>query len=189
MQLSKLLFRAVQVLLCLALVGCSSSTSTQPPVARASEKTAVPAYKTIVAVDGQSQISVPNSWQELDDLNDQADLQVGNDFGNIYAMVITEDKSNFASFDEYAELVYSGFIRRIKSPEVEGPVDLRINDCIALQYKILGTLGSMKITMFYILIKADKNYHQFIVWTPSVRFKSHESTFEHVIASFQDISK
>jgi len=67
-----------------------------------------PAGPAIVkATDGRSQMKLPEGWTVVKDLNEHADLQVGDERRDVFAVVLTEPKEDFA-----ADFTYRDFARK-----------------------------------------------------------------------------
>jgi hypothetical protein len=175
------------ILLGLAIIACGSTAGFRPTVVL-SDRT--PTGTVIVASDGQSQITVPDDWRQINTLNDKAEIQAGNNSKNVYIIVLTENKEDFTGFQKYSELALSSnFITGLESPDVKGPTNVTINGKSALQYEILAVVDGLKVAYLYTLVEGEKNYHQIIVWTVQSKFDANESLFQRVTQSFQELSK
>lgn len=145
--------------------------------------------KVVVSTDGHSQLTLSSDWEVINTLNKEAELQVGNRKQQIYAIVITENKDDFESFGKYADLCYSKFVGTIDKPDVTGPTQITINGKPAIQYKISGAVKSLNVVYLYTLIEGNKYFDQLILWTLHSKFDTNENAMQHVIESFQEISK
>ena len=148
-----------------------------------------PPAKVMVSTDGRSQLTLSGDWEVINTLNKEAELQVGNRKQQIYAIVITESKDDFTSFGKYADLCYSKFVETIDKIDVAGPTQLTINGKPAIQYKISGAVKGLNVVYLYTLIEGNKYFDQLILWTLHSKFETNENTMQHVIESFQEISK
>ena len=148
-----------------------------------------PPAKVVVSTDGRSQLTLSGDWEVINTLNKEAELQVGNRKQQIYAIVITESKDDFTSFGKYADLCYSKFVGTIDKPDVAGPTQLTINGKPAIQYKISGAVKGINVVYLYTLVEGNKYFDQLILWTSHSKFETNENTMQHVIESFQEISK
>ena len=67
--------------------------------------------KVVKSIDGKVQVTVPSSWTESSELNDDAVLEVGNVWDELFLIVILENKRDFISVD--LEVLFSDYYRSI----------------------------------------------------------------------------
>jgi hypothetical protein len=176
----------VRILLGLAILGCGSTTRLGLTATSPGQTSA---GNVIVATDKHSQITVPDDWQAMTDLNDKAETQAGNRSKNVYVIIIADNKEDFTSFSKYSELAISKFMATLEAPEVKGPANVTINGNSALQYKIMGAVNGLKVTYLYTLVEGDSDYYQILAWTTQSKFDENEPIFQRVAQSFQELSR
>ena len=71
-------------------------------------------------LDNSFAVIKPASWSLRDDLNDVADLQMGNPFKEAYAIIISENKMGFdnISLEQHSDLTRSALERGLKNYSV-----------------------------------------------------------------------
>jgi hypothetical protein len=61
--------------------------------------------KTVDSDDGWVRLEIPGTWSTVPELHDDASLKVGNKFREEYAVVLSEDKTDFdGTLDDYAKI-------------------------------------------------------------------------------------
>jgi hypothetical protein len=147
--------------------------------------------KVITATDGQSQLTVPGTWNTLRDLNDKAELQTGNPVRDQYTIVLTESKADFSGIDldGYTELVLDGMRQNMEGASLSSPRELTIGGRPALQHEVRGTVDKTNVVFWVTTVEGTKNYYQVLAWTLASKADDNRSLFEKVITSFREIVK
>ena len=143
--------------------------------------------KVVKSIDGQIQVTVPSGWTESSELNDDAVLEVGNVWDELFLIVILENKRDFISVDleYYSQVTTEALISDIESPEKSQPLELLIHNNRAIQYEIRGTVEDLNIAYLHTSVEDSQNYYQVLAWTLSSQFHNKESILQDVIQSFQ----
>ena len=146
--------------------------------------------KVIIGTDGKCQLTVPGSWSAQKDLNDDANIQVGNLIAEQYAVVISEPKIDFTSemgLSGFADLVRKGINESIKTPILSENQSLQINGYPALQFEVSGSVDNIRARWIYTVIDAPENYYQIIAWTLNSKYDTNRPVLLEVAGSFREI--
>jgi len=147
------------------------------------------ADRDIEATDHRSRMRVPGSWSEQKDLNDKADLQVGNRASSEFLIVLTEPKVDFASMDapRYLEHHLSKLETALSGAR-RVPTTLRnLGPYPAAQSELHGTLENTNLIYLVTAVEGPKNFHAIIAWTTKGRWSEARPTFEKMLQSFQEL--
>ncbi len=148
-----------------------------------------PTPTVITASDGQSQVTVPASWQTSTELNAAAELQVSNPLQEQYLIVLTESKSDFTEMDleTYTQIVLEGLAENVSGADITGPQSLTLNQQPALQYEVRGTVENLNVVYWLTVVEGTQNYYQVLTWTLASKAEANRPVFQQVIESFQEI--
>lgn len=145
----------------------------------------------VTATDGQSQLTVPTGWKVQEDLNEQAEIQVGNLLQEQYMVVLTENKSDFddVNLEQYADGTLGAVLEMVETDEYPTPRSLTINGKPAIQYELHGTIDNMKAAYWLTNVEGTDNYYQVVAWTLESKAEKNEPVFEEVVQSFREVVK
>lgn len=152
-----------------------------------------------VEVDSLYAVSIPKYMKEMPNLNDQATLQYGNVYKNLYTVVIHEDKEDF--IDYYTEIgAYNDSIS-ILDNYTTGQVQYfkkSLIECMVIPYQLKnikghdarqcgfnGVVGGVKVAYLVAYIEAKDDLFMIMSWTDVDRFNRFENTFEAINDSFE----
>lgn len=161
----------------LALVLGSCSIGSSPP-------------KEVQFLDGQFSMMKPGSWSMLSNLNDKADLQMGNPFREAYCTVLTESKEDFRddfSLEEFGEITRGTLLSSVQDASSDGPESLDVNGQRAIRYELAGSVDNVKVRYWHIVVDADSHFHQVILWSLPSKFEGNRSDFEMVLGSLKKV--
>lgn len=163
------------VLLLLALADCSRFG-------------AAPSPSVLKSADGLSQISLPAGWKQDRALHATAELAASNRAGEMYVLVLSENKSDFdeMSLEKNSEITRKGLLEGTKSPQTSEPRRLAINGSPALQYEIQAIVDNVHIGYLHTTVETAQNYHQILAWSLRSRFEKAKPVLQEVIASFRE---
>ena len=167
-----------------AVLGCSFFNKIQKEVA----KTQTP--QTLTATDGSCQIVVPGNWRVLPELNTEGAIQAGNMIGELYIVVIRENKADFGkkgTLDFFTNLARENFKQTAAEAVLSEPLALTINGHQARQFETSGEVQNIKAKYLYATVETDKNYYQIITWTLASRYEENKAQLSEVINSFKEI--
>lgn len=167
---------AALILIAAASEGCGKIGSTIP--------------RTIKSDDGLSKIVIPPGWKVRSDLNDEADIQVGDLRNNGYLIVLSESKVDFdqIGYKEHSRLTRQGFIEGMEKGKItSGPSYIKINNRRAVKYQMQGTVNGVKIHYFHITVDGEKAFHQILAWTVPSKLDKNRGNIDFVVNSFQEL--
>lgn len=146
---------------------------------------------TIVSTNGSSQITVPEGWEETDELNDVAIIQAANLAEDQYVIVIDDSKEDFAdaSLETFSEITAETFLDILDDPTLGEPVTLTINGNPALQQQVEGSIENTNVVYLQTNIETPTHFYQVLTWSLKSRFEDNRDIFEGVTESFQEVSE
>jgi hypothetical protein len=138
-------------------------------------------------LDGSFSIVHPASWSTMDDLNEEADLQIGNSPKQAYMLILSEDKIDFdnMTLEGYSDLTRPFIAETLGNYHESKPEVLEIGDVKALRYRLSGSIGSVKLIYWHVTLETKNHYHQMLLWSVPSKFSTNEATFNDVIQSFK----
>ena len=167
---------AALILIAVVSQGCGKIGNTTP--------------RTIKSDDGLSQIVIPPGWKIRSDLNEEADIQVGDLRNNGYLIVLSENKIDFdqIGYKEHSRLTREGFMETMEKGEVtSGPSEIEINHRKAVKFEMQGTVNGVKIVYFHITVDGEKAFHQILAWTVPSQVDKNRANINFVVNSFQEL--
>lgn len=180
-------------ILILAASGCGSNDiQATTDASNAPAETAAPAIEGTVmsSPDGRVQITTPDDWNAMSDLNDVAIIQAANLVKEQYIIVIDDSKEDFAEPDlaQYSDVTSQLIVDGLAGAEVAAPTPLSINGNSALQKEIQGTIGDVNVAYLHTSIETDTHFYQLLSWTLKSRFDKNGPILKDVTNSFQEAS-
>ena len=142
--------------------------------------------------DGKFQLTVPGGWQENAALNDQADIKAANKIEELYVIVITESKADFAgemSLDEFTRITRDAMLANLESPDATEPRPVTVNGNSARAYDIKGEVKNVKLAYLVTTVETADHYHQVITWTLQSLKDKNQKIRQEVIDSFRPTSQ
>lgn len=129
----------------------------------------------------------PGSWSNQKDLNDNAQLQVGNAFKEAYAVVIVEEKSDLGNMDlvGYSNLTKGFLTAALTDLNEKAPENIKINGYDAIRREFSGTVSGVDAKYWHVSVENENNLTQMILWSLQDRFASNKGDFEKFMNSFQ----
>lgn len=145
----------------------------------------------VTATDGQSQLTVPDSWKVRTDLNDVAEIQVANLIQEQYMIVLTENKADFddVDLDQYADLTLEIALETIVVDEIPAAKSVTINGKRAIQYELHGTVDNMNVVYWITNVEGSHNYYQLLAWTLASKAEQNAPILHQVMHTFQEVVK
>jgi hypothetical protein len=148
--------------------------------------------QTVTASDGQSQVSVPGTWSTMD-LNDEAEIEVGNGRNEQYLAVLTESKEDFdtseVDLQTYAGYLVDNIESAVEDSAIMGKKELTINGLPALQYELTGSIDGLKAVYWLTAVDGSENYYQIIAWTLASKKEDNRKVLTDATNSFKEIVK
>ena len=131
----------------------------------------------------------PASWSLRNDLNDAADLQMGNAFKEAYTIIISEDIADFdnISLEDHSDITRSMIKEGLKDWQETEPEILDIDCNRALRYQLAGVMDGIKVVYWHVTLETNNHYHQMLLWSLKSKFPKNQADFDSVIQSFEEI--
>ena len=146
----------------------------------------------ITSANGLTQIEIPSDWNIMSDLNEDYDIQTGNDEESAYAMVLSELKAAFDydfTYKDYTESVTDMLMSNLENPVItSGPEDLEINGHPAVQYEISGSVYGIQVVYLYTIIDGSYNFHQVLTFTSLSQYEQNLPVMRTITNSFKEIT-
>ena len=152
--------------------------------------------KTIVATDQISELDVPKNWNKAParDQNPDASLQHCNLFGETYAMVITESKTELANATGVSEGNYSldDFTRLMTDYmtstnfKAQPPMPVTVNGMPGQRVRMTTEYEGIPIAYLVTFVEGDRHFHQVHCWTLTSREAKNMPTLMKVAESFRE---
>jgi TM2 domain-containing membrane protein YozV/Tfp pilus assembly major pilin PilA len=151
------------------------------------------ADKTLLKVrmysdDKTVSLMVPHDWKGNRKLNEEAVLGVANTFDEVYAIVISEAKSDFESsvtLDDYLQLVVKNTESTAENfREISAVQSLNIKGLSAKQQVIAASVNRLKVTYLLTGLEDDTHFYLIYAWTMDSRFEKNRALLKKVSESF-----
>jgi hypothetical protein len=146
--------------------------------------------KVVTASDGQSRMTVPGNWREMPDLNDEAEIELGNLLNEQYAIVLTENRADFTDdvdLARFTEVVTQNLRNSLLGATVSEPRPLTIQGRPALQRTLQGSTNGLRIAYWLTTIEGQRSYFQVVMWTLASRADENEPVYQAVVSGFQEV--
>jgi hypothetical protein len=165
------------------VLGCSFFNQVKKQIDQAQEP------QVVTATDGQSQLTVPGTWSNQKDLNDNASIQTGNLLAEQYTIVISESKKDFTSkmtLNDYSDIIRKSAKQTLTDAVLTENKSLTINGYPAVQFEVDGSVSNIRAKWLYTLVDATKNFHQVLAWSSASKYDKNKPVFVDVINSFKE---
>ena len=180
-------------ILVLATVGAcgggDSSSNGETTPSTPVESTAQAVTGTVMtSTNGAVQITVPDDWDAMTDLNDVAIIQSANLVKEQYIIVIDDTKEDFAEPDlgEYSDITSQLIIDGLNGSEVGPSTPLTINGNAALQKEIRGSIDNINVVYIHTSVETPTHFYQVLTWTLKSQFDKNRSVLQEVTNSFRE---
>jgi hypothetical protein len=147
--------------------------------------------ETVQFFEGQFQALKPASWSMQSNLNDVADLQMGNRFKDVYCTVLTEAKVDFAddlSVETFSDLTRKMLTESLSDLTETGPKMLEYSGQPAVLYELVGSIDNTRIKYWHVSIESPTHFHQVVLWSLPSKFDANKADFEAVLHSIRVVN-
>jgi len=138
--------------------------------------------------DKSISLMVPSSWKGNRTLNEEAILGVANTYDEVYAIVISESKTDFESLvtlDDYLQLVVKNTESSAENfREISTVQSLKVNGLSAKQQVIAASVNRLKVTYLLTGLEDDTHFYLIYAWTMDSRFEKNRALLKRVSESF-----
>lgn len=155
--------------------GLESSSSRQP--------------RTIHAKDGLCEISVPRSWVESPDLSSEGALAAKDLTGSEYVVVYVHSKQDYVgNLNDFAK-DHTDLVRdKLKTPQVEAPATISINEKPAVRQVVRGEIDHLRITYRITYFEGQNNFYRVFCWSLESKAGAFAGDFDKIAESFRENS-
>lgn len=145
--------------------------------------------ETLTFYDGQFTAHKPDGWTILDDLNDQADLGMGNYLREAYALFLTEPKTDFEygmTFQEHSDITRGSMESMVIGFEETEPklVTTAAGD-EGVSYEIRGSVDGISIVYLHVTVETEDHIHQILQWSLPSKYKKNLKDYNAVWKSLK----
>jgi hypothetical protein len=157
-------------------------------------------FKTVTIANKYS-IDIPNSFEKVGNLNDEASLQYQNALKEFYVIVIDESKESFnkAIFENQSDITpdLEGYYKAIQFNLTEAIKDKKlfeekttsINGRKAKVFSVTGNVEGYDIFYRYAIIEGKSNYYQIMLWTEKKKETNYKEMMNRSINSFKELNQ
>lgn len=171
------------------LVSVTLACGLMQRIKQAADKSKKPTVLT--SADGKYQLTIPGDWREDSELHDEAIFKASNRLSELYVIVLTESKEDFAdnvTLETYTTLTRDTMKGNLGSPEATEPVKTSVSGNPAMQYELRGTISNMKAAYINTTVETSEHYLQIIAWTLHSRFDKNQAALRQVVQSFREVA-
>ena len=143
--------------------------------------------KSILASDEKTQITVPSHWEVLE-LNDAAEIEVGNEKDEAYLIVLNELKDDLYGWnlDKHSRVTLGSLLGGLTFPTVTGPKSITVNGSPAVQYEIRGAAEGRNIVYIHTTVDGPKYFSQILAWTLASKADAVKPQLMKAIGTFKE---
>lgn len=148
--------------------------------------------KDIVSRDGILQLTVPDNYAEVGNLNEVANLQMVNEENLQYLITIAEPKSYYEesyTLDDYYDFLSQLIASNLESVDLSDAKSVTIGDYTAQQFSISGTASNIRIKFLVTLIETDSFFYQIESWAMQYLYYDYEATFKRIAESLVELQE
>lgn len=144
------------------------------------------AHSQIVFGNKLYSVTKPSNWKIQKELNAQADVQLGNDFDEAYAVIIVEAKlaAEHISLGSYSKLTLDLLTQEMTDIVLADADDINITGYRAIKQEFTAKVSGIPVKYWHVTLETDKNYIQMFLWSSKAKFEQNENTFERFMHSF-----
>ena len=171
------------------LISVTLACSLVQRIKQAADKSKKPTVLT--SADGKYQLTIPGDWREDGALHDEAILKASNRLSELYVIVLTESKQDFAddvTLETYTTMTRDAMKGNLGSPEATEFVKTSVSGNPAMQYELRGTISNMKAAYINTTVETSEHYHQIIAWTLNSRFDKNQAALREVVQTFREVA-
>ena len=131
-------------------------------------------------------VEVPQSWSTLS-VNEEADLQVGNEADDILFMAFNEINVDLFGWNlaRHSLITLGQLIANIEFPEITGPVEVTVGGFGAVQYLVQGVTEGLQGVYLHTTVDGPDAFIQLLVWSTRSRWERDEGLIRDVLESVE----
>jgi hypothetical protein len=167
----------IALLICVGL-SCKSFTSLGKP-------------HVLKSRDGKFELTVPAEMAESSTLSADAEIAAANTPKDLYAFVITKQKSYYTkdmTLDKLTDIIRNEVISKLTVTESPLPEKIIVNGNNARRYRLVGTREGINILYFITMVETSGHFHQIYTWTDPAKSNENEPILKQIADSFRAVS-
>ena len=144
--------------------------------------------KVVVATDEKTQITVPAHWDKLE-LNDAAEIEVGNPGDEAYLIVLNEAKEDLYGWnlEKHSRVTMGKLLAGMTFPTISAPKAITIRKSPAVQYEIRGAVDNLNLVYIHTTVDGPKYFSQILAWTLSSKADTIKPQLLEAINTFREV--
>lgn len=134
-------------------------------------------------------VKTPKSWSVMNDLNDEADLQMGNLYDEAYMVILSENKLDFAdmTLQGHSDLTRSLIKESLTNyQESEAEHTITSGKYPVIRYQVEGSIDKINVVYWHATVETKEHYHQMLLWSLKSKFMDNKADFASVIRSLEN---
>lgn len=148
-------------------------------------------------VENKYSLSVPESLGATTELNDEASLQLQNQFDEFYVIVIDELKTDFVDaiennllnttpdLDGYYNATLNNFKKSgLKDFKFYDVKKKKINSSSAIVFSVSGISDGFNVFYRFAIVQGKERYYQIMSWTEASKEKKYNERMNRILDSF-----
>jgi hypothetical protein len=146
--------------------------------------------KVVVAKDGKSQITVPQSWTQFPKFmrTKGVEIEQGNPLREQYVIVVTDSKQDFVDFDAYVDVVRD-LATEMDDFRVIRTQKLRLDGLPAVRVQYSATIEGVKVIYWDTAVRGKKAFYEVIGWTLRSQRTESGPGIVRVLNSFRETTR
>lgn len=158
-------------------------------------------YKTVNFEDKYS-LTIPAILTETDDINDDASMQLKNEFIEFYVLVFEESKDEINDFfmkvnlpeyydmglENYSNLIWESLNNNFEIYNYTGFFDVDINGLPAKYVEFNGKFSDIDIYYSLTVIEGEKNFYQISSWTLTSMESRNKEKIDEIKFTFKELN-
>lgn len=145
------------------------------------------AQQAFTSSDDMVRVTAPESWTVME-LNDSAELEIGNEEDGAYFIVLNELKEDLYGWniEKHSRVTFGGLLQNLAFPEIKGPKSMTIGGHPAVQYEVVAANGELRIHYIHTTIETDRLFSQILAWTVPSKTTKNRPALEKAILSWRE---
>lgn len=142
----------------------------------------------VAGTDGVAEVTRPAGWVHTPGLNEEATIQIASPMRELYLVVLSESKVDFASgttMDWYSTLTRDHMAQTGTIRHQSGPTRLIVGGYDAVQWEIHATVDMLNVVFLHTVVDTPGHFHQVLGWTLESRFEGGRGELQSTIESFR----
>lgn len=149
------------------------------------------ADKKITFLDSGYEILQPADWELMDNLNENAALQMGDPSNEAYMIIISESINDFEegfTIEKHSEITRNGLLENVQEAKIiSGPKKIKVGNMDGIQFELSGTVQNIDVVYYHVTLKSSNHFHQVLAWTTTTRYKTNRNIFEKITKSMKEL--